>query len=151
MQSSSAAICLDRRQLDDRRSRSTSFWGALRLRGRRRRFRRVGEGGNVYVDCLVPRISGLAILVLIGSILDAYLTILHLQRGGREVNPLMVFALQHGYGVFIGVKIAVTCAGAWVLAAHQQFLLAWKALHGLAGVYFLLLIYHLLLIMWSIF
>jgi hypothetical protein len=43
--------------------------------------------------------------------------------------------------------MAATGVGAWLLAVHQQFVLAWKALHTLAGVYALLLIYHLILML----
>jgi Domain of unknown function (DUF5658) len=147
MRHSSSALLLDRRQLSDRRLQPTSLGSALRLHGRRRGFRRVGEGRNTYVDCLAPRISGLAVFILLSSILDAYLTILHLQRGGGEANPLMALVLTYGYTPFLAIKIVTTGVGTWLLAVHQQFILAWKALHALAGIYALLLIYHLLLML----
>ncbi len=136
----------DRRQLADRRQRPTSLGHALRFLGRRQGFRRAREGRHTYVDCLAPRIVGLAFLVLICSALDAVLTILHLQRGGQEANLIMAWALTHGYTPFIWVKMTVTAAGGWLLAVHQQFPLAWTALHGLAGVYALLLAYHIILV-----
>jgi len=147
MQNSSSALLLNRRQLSDRRWQPTSLGSALRLYGRRQRFRRAGEGANTYVDCLAPRISGLTLFILMSSILDAYLTILHLQRGGGEANPFMALVLTYGYTPFLAIKMVTTGVGAWLLAVHQQFVLAWKALHALAGVYALLLIYHLML-MW---
>jgi hypothetical protein len=147
MQNGSSALLLNRRQLFDRRLQPTSLGSALRLYGRRQGFRRAGEGVNTYTDYLAPRISGLAVWVLISSILDAYLTILHVQRGGREANPLMDLVLTYGYTPFIAVKMVATGFGAWLLAVHQQFVLAWKALHGLAGVYVLLLLYHLMLML----
>jgi len=99
------------------------------------------------VDGLAPRISGLTLFVLISSILDAYLTILHLQRGGGEANPFMALMLTYGYTPFLAIKMVATGVGVWLLAVHQQFVLAWKALHALAGVYAFLLIYHLLLVL----
>ena len=149
MQSSSLVLPLEleRRQMSDRRLQPTSLGSALRLHGRRRGFRRAGEGRNTYVDCLTPRVSGLVVLVLISSILDAYLTILHLQRGGGEANPFMALVLTYGYTRFLAIKIVMTSVGAWWLAVHQQFVLAWKALHALAGVYGLLLIYHAILLL----
>jgi len=147
MNTASSALLLNRRQLSDRRLQPTSLRSALRLHGRRQEFRRAGEGVNTYVDCLAPRISGLAALVLISSILDAYLTILHLQRGGSEANPFMALVLTYGYAPFMAIKMVTTGFGAWLLAVHQQFVLAWKALHGLAGVYMLLLVYHLMLML----
>ena len=147
MKNASSALLFNRRRLSDRRMQPTSLGSALRLYGRRQGFRRAGEGGNTYVDCLAPRISGLAVFVLIGSILDAYLTILHIQRGGSEANPFMALVLTYGYAPFIVVKMVITGIGAWLLAAHQQFVLAWKALHALAGVYGLLLLYHFMLML----
>ncbi len=77
---------LDRRQLPDRRQHPTSLWQAMRWRGRRRGFRRAGEGMNAYVDCVAPRGVALVLMVLIASTLDAWLTIAHLQQGGQEAN-----------------------------------------------------------------
>jgi hypothetical protein len=59
----------------------------------------------------------------------------------------MALVLTYGYAPFLAIKIVVTGIGAWLLAVHQQFVLAWKALHALAGVYGLLLIYHLMLVL----
>lgn len=75
-----------------------------------------------------------------------YGTALHLQDGGQEANPCMALLLVHGQAAFVGVKMALTGAGVWCLAAHQQFALALRALHALAGLYLTLLAYHLLLL-----
>ena len=115
------------------------------MKGRRSGFRRTGEGVNTYVDRVAPRTSGLALFIVVSSILDAYLTLQHLQRGGGEANPIMAWALTHGDMPFLILKLAATGLGAWLLAAHQQVELAWKGLHGMAGVYSLLLVYHLIL------
>lgn len=138
--------CRDRRQTHDRRGWPTSLSNALGLRGHRQRFRRTEEGSDAYVDCLAPRIVVLAVFVLICSALDALFTILHIQHGGQEANPLMALALAHGYTTFVGVKMALTGAGVWFLAAHQQFPLASKALPSLGCVYVVLLAYHLVLL-----
>ena len=135
-----------RRQLCDRRGRSTSLMSTLRFRGKRKTNRREAEGGHIYVDWVEPRIAGLAFFILTSSFLDAFLTLLHLQRGGQEVNPLMVLALHHGHGMFIVTKMTATGLGVWLLAAHQRFPCACMALYGLAGSYLLLLIYHIILI-----
>jgi Domain of unknown function (DUF5658) len=147
MENSSSAFLLDRRQLSDQRLQPTFLSRALRPYGRRQGFRRAGEGANTYVDRLAPRISGLTLFILMSSILDAYLTILHLQRGGGEANPFMALILTYGYTPFLAIKMVATGVGAWLLAVHQQFVLAWNALHALAGIYALLLIYHLALIL----
>ena len=138
---------LERRSLADRRTRPTTFVSALRWHGRRKGFRRAGEGRYAYVDCLAQRIVGLAVLVCVGSFLDALLTLLHLENGGREANPLMHMALAHGPTLFVILKISLTCMSTWFLAVHQQFPLAYRGLYGLALGYGALLAYHLTLVL----
>ena len=138
---------LERRRLADRRARPTTLVSALRWQGRRKGFRRAGEGDQAYVDCLARRIVGLTILVCVGSILDALLTLLHLENGGCEANPLMDVALAHGSALFVVLKLGITSVAAWFLAAHQQFPLAYRGLHGIALGYGVLLAYHLALVL----
>ena len=88
---------------------------------------------------------GLAVLIDVGSVLDAVLTLLHLDNGGIEANPLMHLALAHGPTVFVAVKLSLTGVAVWVLAAHQQWPLAQYALHGLTLGYGGVLVYHLIL------
>jgi hypothetical protein len=132
----------ERRRQPDRRTRPASLWHTLRLRGRRRGFRRTGEGRSAYVDCPAPRVVLLVCLVVVGSALDALFTMLHVTQGGREGNPLMALALAHGPMTFMSLKLSLTNAAAWFLAAHQQFPLAYKGLYGLALLYLALLGLH---------
>jgi hypothetical protein len=136
---------LERRRLADRRSHPTTLWRALRWQGRRTGFRRAGEGRHAYVDGLARRTVVLALLVFGGSLLDAGLTLLHLEDGGSEANPLMHLALAHGPTVFIALKLSLTGLAAWWLAAHQQWSLAVRGLHALALGYGMVLVYHLVL------
>ena len=138
---------LERRRLADRRTRPTTFVSAIRWKGRRKGFRRDGEGRHTYIDCLARHIGDLAVLVCVCSILDALLTLLHLEDGGCEANPLMYVALAHGTTLFVALKLSITCVAAWFLAAHQQFPLAYRGLHGIALGYGALLVYHLVLIL----
>ena len=70
-----------------------------------------------------------------------------LEDGGREANPLMHVALAHGTTLFIALKLSLTNVAAWFLAAHQQFPLAYRGLHGIALGYGMLLAYHLALVL----
>ena len=110
---------LDRRRLPERRAHPTTFFRALRWRGRRQGFRRAGEGHHAYVDCLARRIVVLALCVFVGSLLDAFLTLRHLQHGGQEANPWLALALTDGTPRFLQLKIGLTGAGVWWLAVHQ--------------------------------
>jgi hypothetical protein len=59
----------------------------------------------------------------------------------------MDVALAHGSTLFVVLKLGITSAAAWFLAAHQQFPLAYRGLHGLALGYGVLLAYHLALVL----
>lgn len=137
----------NRRHLPDRRTRPTTLRSALHWRGRRCNFRRHGEGLRAYVDCPGPRTLFLVCAILAGSALDAYFTLHYIARGGEEANPLMALALTWPPTAFTGFKMALTGVGAWFLAAHQQFPLAYTGLHGLAGLYLALCGYHVVLLL----
>jgi Domain of unknown function (DUF5658) len=138
----------DRRLVPDRRAHPTTFWSALRWRGRRMRCRRAGEGRHAYVDCPAPHTVILVFMVVCCSVLDAWLTLCHLADGGREVNPVMAFALAVGPSAFLSVKMGLSILCAWFLAAHQQFTLAMQGLYGLTFGYTILLLYHGLIRIW---
>jgi hypothetical protein len=88
---------------------------------------------------------GLAVVVYVSSILDALLTLRYLADGGGEANPLMRLALAYGPTVFVALKLGITGGAVWVLAAHQQWLLATRGLYGLVLGYGTVLVYHLVL------
>ena len=137
-----AAVTIERRQQADRRTHPTSLWGTLRSHGRRQGFRRLGEGCNAYVDCPSRGVTWLLFVVIISSVLDALFTLVFLDHGGEEANPVMALVLSHGHTPFVGLKMALSGLGAWFLAAHQNFPLAFKALRGLAFGYLMLLLIH---------
>jgi Domain of unknown function (DUF5658) len=137
----------ERRWHLDRRVRPTTFWSALRGRGRRKQFRRAGEALSVYVDCPSQSAVGLLFFVLGASALDALCTLLFLQRGGQEANPFMAIALSYGQVPFVGIKMALTGLGAWLLVAHYYFPMAYRGLLGLAGGYTGLLLVHVVLLL----
>jgi hypothetical protein len=86
-----------------------------------------------------------ALLVFGGSLLDAGLTLRHLADGGSESHPLLALALTNSPARFLHLKLSLTGASVWVLAAHQQWPLAPYGLHGLTLIYGGVLVYHLLL------
>jgi len=138
---------VERRVLPDRRTRPTSFGSVFRPTGLRIGFRRRGEALNQYVDCLPERVTVLALSVVVLSVLDAIFTLLHLQEGGREINPIMDLALFTGVPVFLCVKTGLTNLGVIFLAMHQNFPLGRASLRVTAGGYALLILYHAALIL----
>jgi hypothetical protein len=90
---------------------------------------------------------GLLFFVLGASALDACCTLLFLDRGGQEANPLMALVIGMGQIPFVGLKMALTGIGAWFLVAHYYFPIAYLALLGLAGGYTALLVLHVVLLL----
>ncbi len=87
------------------------------------------------MDCPSPKVVLLVLWVVIASALDAVLTPQRLAEGFREANPVMAIVVAYDTGVFIALKMAAASAGCWILAAHQQFVLAVTGLYGLAILY----------------
>ena len=140
-------ISCDRRWLGDRRVHPTTFCSTLRYHGRRRGFRRLDEAHRAYVDIPARRVTALLFFVVIGSVLDALFTLLFLANGGDEANPVMALMLTQGPTPFVGLKMAITSLGAWFLAAHRYFPVAYVGLHGLAVAYAGLLLLHVILLL----
>jgi hypothetical protein len=82
---------------------------------RRRGPRRINERAVVAVDWHHPQWLATSISIVLFSCVDAFLTLLLLQRGAYEANPLMA-PLVAGSGVaFALVKIGLTACGVVLL------------------------------------
>jgi len=111
-----------RRRGQDRRRRATPFFSRYWLVGRRRGGRREDESGDIYVDRYSRGEWLLAGGILLLSVLDMIFTLVHLDAGGTEANPVMAFTLaQGGYALFKVVKLATTVLGLAVLLVHVRF------------------------------
>jgi len=85
------------------------------LNPRRRAPRRAGEHSVSAVDWHAPQWLAIAILIVAFSCSDAFLTLLLLERGAHEVNPLMARLLGQPTAAFALVKIGLTAAGVVLL------------------------------------
>lgn len=85
------------------------------LRSRRRRLRRSSEHDAVFIDWHHPWLFFLATGIMLLSTLDAFLTLELLDRGAIEVNPVMLFMLDHGNFAFVVSKMLLTGLGILVL------------------------------------
>ena len=105
----------------DRRRQPTPMLSRYLFLGRRKGGRRGGETERIYVDR--PGVSVIAAcgLVTALSILDAFLTLDVLAKGGEEANPLMLAALSLGTGAFVILKTCVTVLGAGFLCLHKNW------------------------------
>lgn len=146
MPGSSSSAVTEKRAGPDRRRKPTTLFGALTSHGRRRGFRRAGEGKNAYVDCASGQVVLWALSVLLLSATDALLTLFHVRAGGRELTPTMHLALLQGETTFVGTKMAVTASGVLLLALHQNFTIARLGFRIVLSIYAVLMVYHLVLI-----
>ena len=106
----------ERRTGIDRRERATGLFSRHWLIGRRKIGRRDGETSNIYVDRYDAWDWTLVLGVLGLSLLDMVFTLIHLEAGGTEANPVMAWALEWGgHGGFKAVKIVTTVIGLLVL------------------------------------
>ena len=89
-----------------------------------------------------PRVVYLVLFVLICSALDALFTLMHIQQGGSEANPIMAMALDFGVASFVRAKMGLTGLGAILLAVYERLWLGSVCLYLTAFVYAGILLYH---------
>jgi heme exporter protein D len=139
----------ERRSGIDRRN-SGSFWELLCRQPRRRRSRgRRQTDKGAYVDIYDFRTWGIAIAVLLLSLLDAFLTRMHLLRGSaQELNPLMKAIIDMGgYPVFFTAKIAMTIFPMAIIVIHKEWTFGRYAARLCLWAYLLLTCYHFYLLL----
>ncbi len=135
----------DRRNTD-RRERPTprlsrySFFG-----GRRRGPRRAHEIQGAFVDLYEPRLLLLVLWTALLNLFDTFFTIVHLQHGGVEFNPVAEQMLLSGRASFVISKGLVIGLALLVLTIHKNYPIARVGLKIAAAAYTLLVAYHLAL------
>jgi hypothetical protein len=110
------ALAPNRRRPAERRELSwrTFLQGSITPR---RRSNRRGESTEGLLDWHEPHLLFLAIMILLMSVTDAFLTLTLIDRGASEANPLMAYLLERTPRLFITAKMALTGAGIVVLVA----------------------------------
>jgi len=127
-----------------RRSRPTprlsrfSFHG-----GRRSRPRRRGEVEGSFVDLYSTRLLLILLWITLMNVADSFFTLVHLQHGGTEVNPIAGMLLATGLSSFVLLKSGLISLALVVLCIHKNFHLARLGLWVAAIAYTLLFAYHL--------
>jgi hypothetical protein len=142
--STTAAAAPDRRRAE----RRTQVWRALlhgSLNPRRRGPRRAGERTVSAVDWHHPQWLAIAMLIVAFSGSDAFLTVLLIDHGAYEVNPLMAPLLGGSALAFTLVKVGLTAAGV-VLLTQLARMRAFGRIPGGAFLYAMLAIYGTLIL-----
>jgi hypothetical protein len=91
---------------------------------RRRHHRRVVDDDVIFLDWHHPWLFFLATGTMLLSCADAFLTLLLIDLGMIEANPVMRAIMAHGTSVFTSTKLAMTGFGIFVLVflAKARFL-----------------------------
>ena len=135
----------DRRLGPDRRHNPTPILSRYWLRGRRGPHRGTRDGDRLNVARYRPREWAVILGILALSTADLGLTLLYVNEGGREANPLMEMALESGDGTFVGVKLLTTVLGLFVLLLHIRFRRVRPLLNTVLGLYVAVVLYHVAL------
>jgi hypothetical protein len=135
----------ERRDSGDRRKRPTPPLSRYTFIGRRRARRRNTDPGAYYVDRLGAPLLLVLSAILLFQILDAYLTLAHLRRGGIELNPAMSYLITRGEGWFLSVKLGISVLGLLFLGIHKNFPMVRTGLTVIFVIFLGLVAYHCVL------
>ncbi len=114
----------ERRTVPDRRLLPTSPWAALVSSGQRALNRRTNEHEQEYfVDTYSAQTLFQIVLLLALSIVDAAITLLLIQTGCEEINPVMSHLLEYGLLTFLVGKYVLTAAGIPLLLVFKNYYL----------------------------
>ena len=103
------------------------------------------ESEGSYVDLYGSWVLFWVLWVALMNVGDSFFTIVHLQAGGVEVNPVAAEMLKTGRFGFVFIKAVMIGAALMVLTLHKNFQLARVGLWLSTVAYTALVIYHLTL------
>jgi hypothetical protein len=139
----------DRRTLSDRRKKPTPRWSWYTFFGRRTRFRRKTDqekGGNL--DRYSDFTFFMLVLILGLNVLDSFLTMMILDLGGEELNPVVgAFIGLHGdyFWIWRFLIVSITLI---LLYLHHGFVLIRRVTIGIGLIYTVIVVYQVHLILY---
>jgi hypothetical protein len=111
----------ERRRGQDRRQSSRANFRYFLINGRRESARREEDQTRIFFfDRYNQRIFAAIIAILMLSIFDALLTLVLIERGSSELNPVMAYFLEYGPLPFIVSKYLLTSFGVVVLLIYKN-------------------------------
>ncbi len=130
----------------DRRKQPTpslslfSFFG-----GRRFHHRRIVEADCAYVDLYSTKLAVFILIFFFLTAIDSVSTLVYLDKGGRELNPVAQWMIDQGDYFFIMCKGTLTGICLLFVLVHKNFKYSRVAIFTGFGFYFLLTVYHIVL------
>ena len=106
----------EKRSGTDRRKNHKKRLKYLLFKGRRESVRRDEDRERIIIfDRYTPKLFATITVILILSIFDALFTLILIENGSSELNPVMAYFLQHGILPFIVAKYFLTSIGVVIL------------------------------------
>ena len=137
----------NRRSPIDRREKPTPRWNWFTFFGRRRALRRKTDrerGG--YVDRYSYILFFLLVLILGLNILDSLFTMMIIDLGGQEVNPLVrAFIELHGDMFWIW-RFVIASIALILLYLHRGFIMVRRMIIAIGSIYIVIVVYQMYLI-----
>jgi hypothetical protein len=135
----------------DRRKQDPPLFSRYLLIGRRSYPRRkVDREAPQKVDRYSQKIFVMILFILGLSLTDAFFTLLLVDNGAEEVNPLMAYYLEQGQLFFVLIKYLLTCASVILILFYKDCSL-FKTQAKVSVLFYLVPISFLLVIQWQIF
>ena len=112
----------EQRARADRRHRVwwSVWYGSFNPR-RRAPLRRQDDSGFHSLDWHSSHLLAVAIGILLLSVLDAFLTMLLLQGGANEVNPVMAALIYRSVAMFAALKMGMTSVGVMLMVFLARY------------------------------
>ena len=139
-------IGLDRRILNDRREQPTPALSRFAVKGQRTSFRRkVDQQRGGYVDRYGSGLFFLIVLIVGLNVMDALLTMMILEDGGWEMNPIVRSVIQVYGDKFWIWKFAIVSVPLVLLCLHSKFRSATAVILGVGVVYVAAILFQIFL------
>jgi hypothetical protein len=136
----------DRRTAPDRRSKPTGLSIKHLVSGGRRRSarRREDKRKHLIADVYSSRLWVKLLSIYALSLMDAYLTMLLIERGlAEEINPVMAYYLGYGPRSFVVMKLLFTAAPLVLLCVCKDYSLTKVTLKSSIMIYLSIVLYEL--------
>jgi len=122
--SAQESVIIERRSSKDRRKKGGPSMRFLFRGGRRENLRRHEDKNKFFwADRYSQQLFGAIVVILLLSVADALLTLLLMDHGAVEINPVMAYYLNIGPYTFLTVKYLLTCLAVFLLLICQNIFL----------------------------
>ncbi len=115
------------------------------LGGRRHRVAAAADGKSRFVDIYSSRLAFMLLAFFFFTVVDSVSTLVYLDKGGREINPIARWMIEQGDDFFILTKGVVSGVCILFVMVHKNFKYSRVAIIFGFLFYLALTVYHIIL------